>query len=48
MKHDGQFYNIDGNTGSAVARQLHRGDRIRIGVNGQRPPSDYRLKEHQQ
>ena len=47
MKHDGQFYTIDGHTGSVVARQLQQGNKIRIGVNGRAPPADYRIKEHE-
>ena len=34
MKHEGQFYTIDGHTGSVVARQLQHGNKIQIGVNG--------------
>lgn len=48
MKHDGQFYTIDGHTGSVVARQLQQGNKIRIGVNGRAPPTDYRVKEHEE
>ena len=34
MKPEGDVYSIDGTTGSQVARKLQKGDKIRVGING--------------
>ena len=34
MRPQGEVYSIDGTTGSQVARKLQKGDKIRVGVNG--------------
>ncbi|XP_071118864.1 uncharacterized protein [Haliotis cracherodii] len=40
-----EYYNIDGNIGSRVAQQLHRGDKIRIGINGVVQSNDLKVRK---
>ncbi|XP_076440162.1 uncharacterized protein LOC143279827 [Babylonia areolata] len=44
FKNADMYYNIGGSVGSRVAQQLRRGDRIRIGINGEVVSHDLRVK----
>ena len=39
------YYNIEGSVGSRVAQQLQKGDRIRIGINGEVLSHDLKVKK---
>ncbi|XP_055884428.1 uncharacterized protein LOC106052246 isoform X1 [Biomphalaria glabrata] len=39
-----EYYNIDGTVGSKVARQLQKGDAIRIGINGDVTSRDLKIR----
>lgn len=45
MKNDDEYYSIEGDTGSRVARQLRKGEKIRIGRNGEVLAHDLRVKK---
>ena len=41
-----EFYAIDNNTGTQVSRQLRKGDKIQIGINGLVSPLEWKNKNY--
>ncbi|XP_052255946.1 uncharacterized protein LOC127861481 isoform X2 [Dreissena polymorpha] len=41
----GEYYNVEGTVGSRIAQQLQKGDRIRIGINGNVQTHDLKVKK---
>ena len=44
LDQEGQYYNIEGGVGSRIAQQLQKGDKIRIGINGNVQSQDLKVK----
>ena len=40
----GDYYNVEGGVGSRIAQQLQKGDKIRIGINGNIQSQDLKVK----
>lgn len=41
----GDYYNVEGGVGSRIAQQLQKGDKIRIGINGNVQTQDLKVKK---
>lgn len=41
----GDYYNVEGGVGSRIAQQLQKGDKIRIGINGNIQSQDLKVKK---
>jgi hypothetical protein len=39
------YYNVEGGVGSRIAQQLQKGDKIRIGINGNIQSQDLKVKK---
>ena len=42
---DAEYYNIESSVGSRVAQQLQKGDKVRIGINGNVQSQDLKIKK---
>ena len=45
MANPDDVYNIEGSIGTKVATSLHRGDKIRIGINGRMQSDSLKIKK---
>ena len=41
---DDDMYTVDGNTGAQIVKQLSKGDKIRVGINGRVQSHDLRIR----
>ncbi|KAL3869797.1 hypothetical protein ACJMK2_042434 [Sinanodonta woodiana] len=45
LENTNEYYNIEGGVGSKIAEQLQKGDKIRIGINGDVQSQDLKIKK---
>lgn len=45
LNEDAEYYNIESSVGSRVAQQLQKGDKVRIGINGNVQSQDLKVKK---